>query len=205
MQLGTSAVLDPSAEVVECSFGRYTAVHEKSKMRECSLGDYSYVMENCDLIYAEIGKFCSIASNVRINPGNHPLWRASSHHFTYRSEMYGFAAQDDAAFFEWRRNHKVTIGHDVWIGHGAIVMPGVTIGTGAAIGSGAIVTKDVAPYTIVAGVPARMLRQRFAPDIATGMIKLGWWDWPHDRIEAALLDFRELEPAAFLSKYGDAA
>ena len=83
------------------------------------------------------------------------------HHFTYRADDYWADAPREESFFAWRRENAVTIGHDVWIGHGATVTPGVTIGNGAVIGAGAVVTHDVAPYTIVAGVPARVLKPRF--------------------------------------------
>ena len=97
---------------------------------------------------------------MRINPGNHPLWRAALHHFTYRSRSYDLHPEDDREFFDWRRAHPVVLGDDVWIGHGAILLPGVKIGTGAVVGAGAVVTKDVPPFTIVAGVPAKTLRRR---------------------------------------------
>jgi phosphonate metabolism protein (transferase hexapeptide repeat family) len=153
------------------------------------------------VIYADIGRFCSIAQAVRINPGNHAMWRAAQHHFTYRSKQFGFADEDDADFFAWRRSHPVRIGHDVWIGHGAVIMPGVTVGTGSVVGSSAVVTRDVPPYTIVAGVPARPIRPRFPKEIADRLLALAWWDWPHERIRAALPDFRALDIEAFLDKY----
>jgi hypothetical protein len=82
------------------------------------------------------------------------------------------------------------IGHDTWIGHGAIIKPEVTLGHGAVVASGAVVTRDVAPYTIVAGCPAKPLRERQPPAIAERLIALAWWDWDHGRIGAALEDFR---------------
>jgi len=95
----------------------------------------------------------------------------------------------------------VIIGHDVWIGHGATVLPGVTVGNGAVIGAGAVVSKDVAPYTIVGGVPARLIRERF--DAATGsrLDTMAWWDWSHDRLRDALDDFRSLAIQANLSRH----
>ena len=89
-----------------------------------TLGDYSYVVNDSDVAYARIGKFCSIAAMTRINPGNHPMDRASQSHFTYRASAYFPGEADEAEFFAWRRSHQVRIGHDVWIGHGAIVLPG---------------------------------------------------------------------------------
>ncbi|OYX87038.1 MAG: chloramphenicol acetyltransferase, partial [Azorhizobium sp. 35-67-5] len=104
--------------------------------------------------------------------------------------------------FAWRRAHGVTLGHDVWVGHGAIVLPGRQVGTGAVIAAGAVVTKDVPPYAIVAGVPARFVKCRFSQDIGQRLIALGWWDWSHEALRAALEDFRALPVEAFLEKHG---
>ena len=95
------------------------------------------------------------------------------------------------------------VGHDTWIGHGVTILPGVTIGDGAVVGSGAVVTKDVEPYTIVAGVPAKFMRRRFEPQIAARMQALAWWDWDHASLRAALDDFRNLSAEAFLKRYED--
>ena len=104
-------------------------------------------------------------------------------------------------FFAWRRENRVVIGHDVWIGHGATVLPGVTIGNGAVVGSGAVVSKDVAPYTIVGGVPAKLIRERFGQEIAGRFEKLAWWDWDHAKLRDALDDFRMLDADAFLARH----
>jgi phosphonate metabolism protein (transferase hexapeptide repeat family) len=165
------------------------------------MGDYSYVVNDSNIIYTTIGKFCSIAAMTRINPGNHPMQRASQSHFTYRASAYFDDAEDDAAFFDWRRSTPVSIGHDVWIGHGAIILPGRSIGTGAVVAGGAIVTKDVAPYTIVAGNPARPIRRRFPEATSERLMALGWWDWDHLRLHEALADFRALSVEAFLERY----
>ena len=93
------------------------------------------------------------------------------------------------------------IGHDVWIGHDAIVMPGVKIGTGAAIGSGAVVTKDVPPFAIVVGVPARVLRLRVDEQTAERLQQIAWWNWSAAQIDGALADFRELSAVEFAEKY----
>ena len=103
---------------------------------------------------------------TRINPGNHPMHRASQAHFTYRASAYFPGETDDAEFFAWRREHHVHIGHDVWIGHGAVILPGRKIGTGAVIAAGAIVTKDVPAYTIVGGNPARVDQAAVSEEIA---------------------------------------
>lgn len=197
-------VIDSTAEVKNSVLGKWTAVGARTLVTETIVGDYSYVMNNCDLIYTEIGKFCSIASQTRINPGNHPLWRATLHHFTYRSRSYRLGAEDENDFFDWRRSHKVIIEHDVWIGHGAILLPGVRIGIGAVIGAGAVVTKDVPPFTIVAGVPAKVLRRRLTLEVEAALMRVRWWEWPHEKISDALVDFRKLDAAAFAAKYDPA-
>lgn len=201
-RLGPEPVVDPSARVRESRLGRYTEVGARTSMVETELGDYSYIVNDGDVIYTRVGKFCSIASHVRINPGNHPTWRASQAHFTYRSRAYWPDEPDEEAFFEWRRQQPVAIGHDVWIGHGVVVLPGRTIGTGAVVGAGSIVTRDVAPYTIVVGNPARLVRRRFDERIAERLVGLAWWDWDHERLRQALPEFRGADIEALLDKHG---
>jgi phosphonate metabolism protein (transferase hexapeptide repeat family) len=203
--LSTRPLIDRTASLRDSRLGAYTEVGARTKLLEVAMGDYSYVMEDSDIAYVTIGKFCSIAAMTRINPGNHPMHRASQSHFTYRASAYFSGAADEEEFFAWRRAHRVSVGHDVWIGHGAIVLPGRTIGTGAVVAAGAVVTKDVADYTVVAGNPARPLRRRLPADVAERMHRLAWWDWTHGQLHAALADFRALSVTAFLDKYETAA
>lgn len=197
-------VIDPSASILHSQLGKWTQIGARCQIEETLFGDYSYAMEDCQIIYAEIGKFCSIASHTRINPPNHPTWRATSHHFTYRSRFYGFG-EDDEQIFQWRRGNKVVIGHDVWIGHGVTVLPGIQIGTGAVIGAGSVVTKPVAPYTIIAGNPARLIRRRVSEKVEASLMSIQWWHWPHDELLKAINDFRELDAASFCEKYAPAS
>ena len=195
-------LIDPTAEVQESTLGRYTEVGARSRVVETELGDYSYLMQDCSLWAATVGKFVNIAAAVRINATNHPMGRASLHHFTYRPGFYFDGVDEqEADFFAERRRQAVTIGHDVWIGHGATVLPGVRVGNGAVIGAGAVVSRDVAPYTIVGGVPARLIRERFPRDLAGRMERLAWWDWSHEALFAALADFRSLSAEAFVERY----
>jgi phosphonate metabolism protein (transferase hexapeptide repeat family) len=189
----------PGAVVRDCRFGRYTQVGDQTRMEDCLLDDYAYVQPYGDIMSTDIGKFANIAAMARINPGFHPMDYPTLHHFTYRPTMYDMAGQDDASFFDWRRRQRVVIGHDTWIGHGAVIMPGVRIGNGAVVGSNSVVTKDVAPYTIVGGVPAKVIRPRFPRAIADALEATAWWDWDHDTLTERLPEFKDLR--GFLAKY----
>ncbi|EGR2743399.1 acetyltransferase [Vibrio parahaemolyticus] len=205
-----SAQLSHQPQIASCSsihnttLGRWTEIAERCKLNNVSVGDYSYIQNDCDLMFTDVGKFTSIASSVRVNPSNHPWWRPTLHHFTYRPGKYGLGESSlslDNEVFEWRAEDNVSIGHDVWIGHGAIILPGVTIGNGSIVGAGSVVTKDVAPYTIVVGNPARPLRSRFDdPTIAQRLEALAWWDWQDAQIAQALPLFQK-DAAEFLSAF----
>ncbi len=200
-KLSMRPLVDRTASLTAATLGAYTEVGARTKLLEVELGDYSYVVNDSDIAYAEIGKFTSIAAMTRINPGNHPMDRASQAHFSYRASAYFENERDEIDFFAWRRAQRVIIGHDVWIGHGAIVLAGRSIGTGAVIGAGAVVTKDIPAYAVAVGNPARILRQRFPVDIAARMQALAWWDWPHQRLHTALPDFRTFTAEQFLDKH----
>ncbi len=199
IKLSPKPTVEKDVQLIETTLGAYTQIQAHSVLNDVIMGDFSYCAGYNQIYYAQIGKFCSIASFVRINPGNHPTYtRISQHHFTYRSEMFGFG-EDDGDFFAWRKTDFVTIGNDVWIGHNATIMPGVKIGNGAVIGTGAVVTKDVEPYSIVVGVPAKKIKMRFSDEIIEKIEKSQWWDWDYETIKERLPDFRNMED--FLSKY----
>ena len=193
--------IHPTAELKSCRLGRYSAIGERVVLREVSVGDYTYFERHAEAIYTEIGKFCSIAANSRINALEHPLERLTTHKLTYRpNEYFRYLGVDDQ-FRERRRAKRVTIGHDVWIGHGGVVMPGVSIGNGAVVGANAVVTRDVEPDWIVAGSPARVLRPRFEPAIAERIERLAWWDWPAERLFEAVPDMQRLAITDFLDRW----
>jgi len=200
-QLSSDPIIGKDTQIKNVNFGYANEVGDRCKLQNVTFSDYSYVCDDSDLINTTVGKFCSIAAHTRINPGNHPLHKVALHHFTYRSQQYGMADNDDAELFAWREGKPVMIGHDVWVGHGAIITAGVRIGNGAAIGAGAVVTKDVLPYQIVGGVPAKAIRFRFNEEIRQGLEDIAWWDWDKNELKRGLLDFRHLSAAEFIAKY----
>ena len=193
--------IHPECDITESQFGAYVEIGKGSRVAYSTLGDYSYCDRYADIANAQIGKFANIAAFSRIGATDHPLHTAACHHFLYRSADYWDDTERDEAFFEHRKSRIAHIGHDTWIGAGAMIKPEVVLGDGAVVASGAVVTKDVDPYTIVAGTPAKPLRLRQPREIADRLIALAWWDWPHDALRAALEDFRALEAEAFLEKY----
>ncbi len=198
--LSVEPTVHNSAIISNSKLGIWTEIGRDTELYDVDFGDYSYTGTRCHLMYSKIGKFSNIANHVRINPSNHPQWRASLHHFMYRASMYGLG-EDEEEFFNWRKEHSVSIGHDTWIGHGAQVLAGVKVGIGAIIAAGAVVTKDVEPYTIVGGVSAKIIKRRFNKNIAEKLQELAWWNWDHDKLKSALPDFRKLQVEEFIEKY----
>lgn len=144
---------------------------------------YHYPINGDRLI---IGKFCSIACDAKFlfNSANHSLTSLSTYPFPIFFEEWELErAQVTRA---WDHRGDIVIGNDVWIGYEAVILAGVTIGDGAIIGTRAVVTKDVPPYTIVGGVPAKPIRKRFSDDTIAALLALRWWDWPEERIAAHL-------------------
>lgn len=194
-------VIHPTVRLRDAHIGQCCEILEDTSLHGVQLGDYSYLGQRCMVGEAVIGKFCAIAAEVRICAPNHPMDRPSMHRFTYCPEYYSEGAVRDHAFFADRKNDRAIIGNDVWIGHGVIVLPGVTVGDGAVLAAGAVVSKDVAPYTIVGGVPAKFIRERFSRQIAEKLGAIAWWDWPFETIMARLGDFQSSDIEAFCERW----
>lgn len=141
---------------------------------------YQYPINQDRLI---IGKFCSIACGAKFlfNSANHTMASLSTYPFPLFFEEWGLEKKEVAA--AWDNKGDIRIGNDVWIGYDAVILAGVTIGDGAIIGARAVVTKDVPPYTVAGGVPAKPLKKRFDDDTIAWLLRLKWWDWPEEKIK----------------------
>ncbi len=173
----------------------YSNISSKAKINghcrcfHASVGDYSYVGDNQRLIYANIGKYCSIAGDGAIGMGTHTLSNMStSPIFTAKKNGTGISWTDKQPTNEFR---EIMIGNDVWIGTRALIMGGVTIGDGAVVGAGAIVTKDVPPYAIVGGVPAKIIRYRFDQELIDRLLELKWWFMTDDVLKKHISIFQK--------------
>jgi Acetyltransferase (isoleucine patch superfamily) len=150
-------------------------INKFCRVNNSIIGDCSYVANGGRISNAEVGKFCSIGPDVRIGLGKHPVRNYVSTHpaFYSKSNASGLSFSDRDKFNE---SERVVIGNDVWIGQSVIVCDGVRIGDGACIAAGAVVTKNVEPYSLVGGVPARFIRYRFDADVIKRLLAIKWWD-----------------------------
>lgn len=185
--------------VIDCTFGRDVVLSDGDDIYMSTLGEHSYVAARTCICWTDIGKFCSIGPNSFIGMAHHP-----SRHFVSTHPIFYLALPErnltwsDKDYFDGApRTH---VGHDVWIGGNVSIKAGLTIGHGAIIGAGAVVTRDVPPYTVVAGVPARKLRDRFTAEQATFLLKLQWWDRDEQWLRAHLDDFHDID--RLMQKYG---
>jgi hypothetical protein len=171
----------------------------------CRIGRFTYFNYGCEISDADFGRYCSVGQRSIVNPGEHPTEWLSTHPFAgdpsgISCGMAGepaYAAIAGAALSAPRATRRVTIGHDVWLGADAVVLAGVTIGDGAVIAAGAVVSRDVAPFAVVGGVPARIIRHRFAPDLIERLQRLRWWDFDLGAVRDAI-DYSDPERAVSL-------
>lgn len=163
-------------------FGGYNRIGNGSHIEDCDVGRYTYFSSKCSVLHTKIGNFCSIGSGVKIIYGDHPTRGFVSTHPVFYSvkPISGISFVKENKFLEFKyvdsNNHyMVEIGNDVWIGSHSIILSGVRIGDGAVIAAGSVVTKDVEPYSIVAGVPAKEIRKRFNSDEVDFLLQTKWW------------------------------
>lgn len=159
-------------------FGQYNILYENVTIAFSTLNDHTYIQKGSTIFNAQIGKFCSIAAGVSIGPGIHKTNFVSTHNAFYLHStplIKKYSKIDTYSSFA-----TVKIGNDVWIGEKSIILDGVTIGNGSVIAAGAVVTKDVEPYSIVGGVPAKFIKKRFDDKIISFLLNSNWWDKSDD-------------------------
>ena len=172
-----NVVTDPS--IIVGDFTMYNDFVNDPQQFEKNNVLYHYPINHDKL---KIGKFCSIACGAKFlfNSANHTMKSLSTYPFPIFFEEWGLDVRDITS--AWDNKGDIVIGNDVWIGYEAVIMAGVTIGDGAIIGTRAVVTKDVPPYTIVGGVPAKEIRKLFSEEMIAHLLNAKWWDWPIERI-----------------------
>ncbi len=149
-------------------------VYRFTRLLRSEIGDFTYIAPSAELYFTKVGKFCSIGKGVHIGFASHPIDRISTSPVFYsKSNAVRTSFVDTVTYDEYRRTE---IGNDVWIGAGAFVMQGVTIGDGSIVAAHAVVTRDVLPYSIIGGVPAKLIRPRFPAEIVNSLQSLAWWN-----------------------------
>lgn len=171
-----NVALGSHVEISGVNFGRYARIAHHAQISHSNIGLRTSIGRFAKINNAQIGKYCSISWDVTIGATQHPMTHPSTHAFWYRSQ-FGLCDNDVSPVVEVTK-----IGNDVWIGCNVVIMPGVAVGDGAIVGAGSIVTKDVEPYAVVAGSPAKKLKMRFSSDEVAKLKELQWWDWPDEKI-----------------------
>lgn len=163
-----------------CNIDKTCKVNFESTLAKVKMGKYTYVGARTSITDAQIGNFCSIGGKVSIGGGLHPTNMVATSPVFLKGKNF---LRKNFATFEYVPSETVVIGNDVWIGDNAYIKAGVQVGSGAVIGAHAVVTKDVAPYSIVVGVPAYEIRKRFNDDIVEKLLEIKWWDWPESKLK----------------------
>lgn len=166
------------ASIRNSKFSNFNEIQENVVLNNVQLGDLSYVAYNTNISNSYIGKFSSIGPNCNINLPNHPTNFISTHPFFYSKK---FNSNIESTIYS-EKEERVIIGNDVWIGANVLILGGIKIGHGAIVAAGSIVTKDVACYEIVAGIPARKIKQRFNSDRIDQILDSKWWDMPIENL-----------------------
>jgi acetyltransferase-like isoleucine patch superfamily enzyme len=193
--LHDSIRLNPGARIIESRLLGPVFLNRLSQIGpDVVVGKYFGMNENCFVARTTVGAYCAIGARTAINPFNHPVDWLSIHEFQYHPRSFDWVPEYND-FVRLKRTpdmfQHVTIGNDVWTGHNVNILPGVSVGDGVVIGAGSVVTKDVPPFSIVAGAPATMRRMRFSDRVIERLLRLRWWDL--ELSELSGLPFRDVE------------
>lgn len=174
-----NCTLGDFSRVYNSMLGHYVRIDRNNFILHSYLGEYTYTGQFSVIMHSKIGKYCSISWGVTIGAGEHDYNKITTHDFLYNRN---YDINNDNVSYD-RFEQPLSIGNDVWIGTNATICRGVTIGDGAVIGANSVVTKDVPPYSIVVGVPAKVIKYRFNHDIIASLLDLKWWDFPPEIIK----------------------
>lgn len=178
--IASTAEIDEAATVLHSKVGEHCWLAYGSMLCYSELGTMSYLSTRTKVFSSSIGKFCSISWNVSIGPANHDYKRVSTHAMLY-AKRFGMIENVEERFYD-QYDKETVIGNDVWIGCNAVIVRGVHVGDGAVIGANAVITKDIAPYTIVGGVN-HVIKRRFESKIIEKLLEIKWWSYPIDKIK----------------------
>lgn len=193
---GLRVILQPPA-ITNSDIAKTSKACSGSHINNSQIGKYSYVGHDCFLSNVQMGSFVSIADNCRIGGAAHPMERVSTSPVFHAGKN---VMKKNFADFPMLSTPTTTIGSDVWIGANTVVISGVNIASGAVVGAGSVVTKDIGPYEIWAGNPAKKIRNRFEEHIIDGMLSARWWEWNDEKIMKYVNYFDS--PTAFLKELG---
>jgi acetyltransferase-like isoleucine patch superfamily enzyme len=188
---GSHLRLEYNSYVKRVTFGKNNNVGKNTVLIDCEIGNYTYFSNDSTITNAKIGKFCSIGPGVKIAPGKHPSSKfVSTHPSTFFNPPFKKNNLISKSLFEG--NEKVYIGNDVWIGANCLLIDGISIGDGVIVGANSVVTKNVEPYSIVGGVPAKFIRNRFTKEEIAALMSFKWWDKDDDWIGSNINSFWDI-------------
>ena len=175
--IGDNVVIGEDSFVRDSKIGNNCSIERRNMLFNSHLGNYTYTGYNTVIKYATIGKFCSVSWNVSIGGANHDIKHITTHPFPLLPK---FGLTDKSKIYKQFTDKKIVIGNDVWIASNACILRGVTIADGAVIGAGAVVNRNVGPYEVWAGVPAKKIGQRFPDSVVERLLNLAWWEFPEN-------------------------